>query len=151
LVLPIGEFSLVLPHAAVAEVVPHRRFEPMVDAPDWVLGWIAWRDKRVPLVSFEAAVTRSAITDCEPRSVNVVVLPTLNEGIDVKFVGILLKGVPRLTRLRESNISNSPTEIYSSPLILREVLLGDVTALIPDVDALALWLEPFVREGAGAE
>ncbi|NUR22192.1 chemotaxis protein CheW, partial [Frateuria sp.] len=50
--VPVGQLRLLLPNATVAEVITLPTPEPVEGAPEWLLGRIAWRGWRVPLVSF---------------------------------------------------------------------------------------------------
>ncbi|MET0331534.1 MAG: chemotaxis protein CheW, partial [Dyella sp.] len=50
--VPVGTLRLLLPNASVAEVITMPLPEPVPGAPDWLLGRIAWRGWRMPLLSF---------------------------------------------------------------------------------------------------
>ncbi len=47
-----GEERVLLPNATVAEVMSRVAVEPVVDAPRWLVGQIAWHGWKVPLLSF---------------------------------------------------------------------------------------------------
>ena len=55
LLMPLADRILLLPNVAVAELIPYRAPQVSEGMPDWFLGQIAWRDLRLPLLSFEAA------------------------------------------------------------------------------------------------
>ena len=55
LLVPLADRTLLLPNVAVAELIPYRAPQVTEGTPDWFLGQIAWRDLRLPLLSFEAA------------------------------------------------------------------------------------------------
>jgi chemosensory pili system protein ChpC len=65
--VPVSNLRLLLPNATVAEVITYSKPEPVADAPEWLLGRIAWRGWRVPLVSF-AQLTGSEAGDADPAS-----------------------------------------------------------------------------------
>lgn len=55
LLLALADRCLVLPNVAVAELIGYQAGTPAPEQPDWMLGWIDWRNQRLPLLSFEAA------------------------------------------------------------------------------------------------
>jgi chemosensory pili system protein ChpC len=95
--VPVSNLRLLLPNATVAEVITYSKPEPVDNAPEWLLGRIAWRGWRVPLVSF-AQLSKSDTGDSE-ASVRVAVLKALGGNPKLPFVAILTQGFPRLTTL----------------------------------------------------
>ena len=55
LLVPLADRTLLLPNVAVAELIPYRAPQTSEGMPGWFLGQVAWRDLRLPLLSFEAA------------------------------------------------------------------------------------------------
>src|SRR5690606_27104198 len=55
LLLPLGDRNLLLPNVAVVELIPYRNVQTGEGLPAWFLGQVAWRDLKLPLLSFEAA------------------------------------------------------------------------------------------------
>lgn len=55
LVVPLSDRNLLLPNVALAELMPYRAPLATPGMPAWMLGQVAWRDLRLPLLSFEAA------------------------------------------------------------------------------------------------
>jgi chemosensory pili system protein ChpC len=133
--VPVGNQRLLLPNATIAEVVTQSKPEPVADAPEWLLGRIAWRGWRVPLVSFtQLAGTEEG--DAE-LSVRVAVLKALGGNPKLPFIAVLTQGFPRLTTLNAELII--PTH-DGSPLpagVRAQVLVRDDVALIPDLE----WIE----------
>jgi chemosensory pili system protein ChpC len=133
--VPVGNLRLLLPNATVAEVITHSRPEPVPNAPDWLLGRIAWRGWRVPLVSFtHLAGAEEGDADL---SVRVAVLKALGGNPKLPFIAMITQGFPRLTTLNSELII--PTHDGSSlPLGVRaQVLVRDDVAVIPDLE----WIE----------
>jgi len=133
--VPVGNQRLLLPNATIAEVVTQSKPEPVADAPEWLLGRIAWRGWRVPLVSFtQLAGTEEG--DAE-LSVRVAVLKALGGNPKLPFIAVLTQGFPRLTTLNAELII--PTH-DGSPLpagVRAQVLVRDDVAMIPDLE----WIE----------
>ena len=55
LLLPLSDRTLLVPNVALAELIPYRAPQATPGLPAWLLGQVAWRDLRLPLLSFEAA------------------------------------------------------------------------------------------------
>ncbi len=52
--IPTGQVSLLLPNAAMNEVIDYRDATPLATAaPAWVLGTVMWRQRPMPVVSIE--------------------------------------------------------------------------------------------------
>lgn len=134
LLLPINKELLLLPNAAVAEVVTYSEPEVVNDAPEWLLGVMNWRERRIPLISFEV------ISDGESGQIHkncrIAILNTLNGDKRVPYIGVLMQGLPSLQVVRPSSIqyTDKPSEPRQS--IKAYVNLNGVAALIPDIDDL---------------
>lgn len=138
--VPVGELRLLLPNAAIAEVVTRSTPEPVEGAPYWLLGRIAWRGWRVPLVSF----TRLAGTgegDTE-LTVRVAVLKALGGDPKLPFIAVLTQGFPRLTTLNAELIIPTHDGNALPPGVRAHVLVRDDVAMIPDLE----WIEATLLE-----
>jgi chemosensory pili system protein ChpC len=58
-IIPIGGGHLVLPNTAVAEVINYSEPAPIAEGPEWLLGLLSWRERDVPLLSFEVMCGQS--------------------------------------------------------------------------------------------
>ncbi|MBM7062343.1 chemotaxis protein CheW [Pseudomonas sp. UL073] len=130
LLLPLADRTLLLPNVAVAEMIAYRAPQATPGMPAWFLGQIAWRDLNLPLLSFEAA------SDGQPQirsGVRVAVLNALGGRPQVKFIALLVQGIPRSLKLDE----HLPrADVPLAPLELEAVSFGDGVAKIPDLVAL---------------
>lgn len=130
LLMPLSDRTLLLPNVAVAELIPYRAPQVSEGMPEWFLGQIAWRDLRLPLLSFEAASDGQAAINSGSR---VAVINALGGRPLVKFIALLVQGIPRSIKL-EANLARA--EAVLSPLELDAVLLGDAVLKIPDLIGL---------------
>ncbi|TCV94208.1 chemosensory pili system protein ChpC [Luteibacter rhizovicinus] len=132
--IPSGGVRLLLPNAAVAEVITLTKPEPVADAPEWLPGRIGYRGWQVPLVSF-AHLAKAGDEDV-PTASRVAVLKALGNHPRLPFIAVLTQGFPRLTTLNAELIL--PTHDGSDlPFGVRaQVLVRDDTAIIPDLEAL---------------
>ena len=133
--VPVGNLRLLLPNATVAEVITQTKPEPVADAPQWLLGRIAWRGWRVPLVSFtKLAETEEGDADL---SVRVAVLKALGGNPKLPFIAVLTQGFPRLITLNAELIIPTHDGSALPSGVRAKVLVRDVVAMIPDLE----WIE----------
>ena len=130
LVVPLSDRNLLLPNVALAELMPYRTAQATPGMPAWMLGKVAWRDLRLPLLSFEAASGAQAQIGSNAR---VAVINALGGRPHVKFLALLVQGIPRSVKL-ENNLVRADVALES--LELDAVNLGDSVVKIPDLVAL---------------
>jgi len=130
LLVALADRTLLLPNVAVAELIPYRAPQPGQGTPSWFLGQVAWRDLTLPLLSFEAASDGEPETGAQAR---VAVLNALGGRDHVKFIALLVQGIPRSVKV---DASLARSDVALAPLELDAVNLGDVQARIPDLVAL---------------
>ncbi|MDI7027720.1 chemotaxis protein CheW, partial [Pseudomonas aeruginosa] len=95
---------LLLPTGPVAELTPSRTPRAAAGVPQWSLGRVAGRALRLPLLSFEAASSGEQ----QPvlgSSARVVVINALGGRPHVKFLALLVQGIPRSVRL-DANLAS---------------------------------------------
>ena len=149
--VPAGSLRLLLPNATVAEVLPMPAApDPMESAPEWLLGRIAWRGWRVPLVSFTKLA--GAPEGDADLAVRVAVLKALGNNARLPFIAVVTQGFPRLTTLNAELII--PTH-DGAPLpsgVKAQVLVRDDIAVIPDLEGIEAELAALLGldEQAGA-
>ncbi|MBX9754015.1 MAG: chemotaxis protein CheW [Pseudomonadaceae bacterium] len=130
LMVPLTDRTLLLPNVAVAELLPYRAPQATPGMPAWMLGQIAWRDLRLPLLSFEAASDGQSAVGANTR---IAVINALGGRPQVKFLALLVQGIPRSIKL-ESNLARANVQL--APLELDAVSIGDGVLKIPDLIGL---------------
>ena len=130
LVVPLNDRSLLLPNVALAELMPYRAPLAIPGMPAWMLGQVAWRDLRLPLLSFEAASDGQAQIGSNAR---VAVINALGGRPHVKFLALLVQGIPRSVKL-DSTLARANVPL--APLELDAVSLADNLLKIPDLVGL---------------
>jgi chemosensory pili system protein ChpC len=134
--LPLQGAQLLLPNAAVSEVVGYRRPEgPDAGMPvGWFLGNQSWRQQVLPLISFERLLGLPA--EAPGRRSRVAVCNTLSGNPRLPYIGVVLDNIPHLVRAAEENIAplEAPREL--GIFVLRQVRVFGEEAWIPDLDAL---------------
>lgn len=131
LLVPLADRTLLLPNVAVAELIAYRAPQTVQsNAPAWFLGQVSWRDLVLPLLSFEAASDGQAETGSRAQ---VVILNALGGRDHVKFIALLVQGIPRSIKV-DADLARSDAPL--APLELDAVNLGDIQARIPDLIGL---------------
>lgn len=133
--VPVGNLRLLLPNATIAEVITQSTPEPVANAPEWLLGRIAWRGWRVPLVSF--TTLSGAEEGDSDLSVRVAVLKALGGDSRLPFIAVITQGFPRLTTLNAELILPTHDGKPLPPGVRANVLVRDDVAMIPDLE----WIE----------
>lgn len=134
ILVPVGNMRLLLPNATVAEVITLPEPEPVDGAPAWLLGRIAWRGWRVPLVSFtQLCGSEEGEAGLSSR---VAVLKTLGGNPRMPFMALVTQGFPRLTTLNAELIIPTHDGTELPPGIRARVLVRDDVAVIPDMEGI---------------
>ena len=141
LLVPVqGGRMLLLPNAAVAEVVTLRDLAPAADdAPDWLLGTQPWRGLAMPVIAYE--VLRGEPATPPGAGAQVIVLNSLGSNADLGYYGLVAAGIPHLMVVGEGQLqaTAAPGE---GGYALCDLLLGECRASIPDLDALEAQVIP---------
>jgi len=134
LTIPLHDEVALLPNAAIAEIIAYVEPARVEGSPVWLLGIIDWRDKKVPLISFEAASGKDV--EAPKKNSRMAILNTLNGNTQLPYVGILSQGIPSLALVNETGIEEREelVEAQKRASVSAIVKLGGVEALIPDID-----------------
>ena len=142
--VPVGDLRLLLPNATVAEVITLPTPEPVEGAPEWLLGRIAWRGWRVPLISFPKLADAG---EGDPElSVRVAVFKALGGNPELPFIAVLTQGFPRLTTLNAELIIPTHDGTALPDGVRAQVLVRDDMAVIPDLEGLESTLAKMLAE-----
>lgn len=132
LIIPLQGRNLLLPNVAVAEVVPYIRPRAVDDAPDWLLGSIGWRGLNIPLISYDRL--HGVSTDGSIGQARIAVLNTVHSGSGLSFYAVVTAGIPQLRRVNADALQEVSADAIGGSL--SQVQVGDIQAVIPDLDAL---------------
>ena len=133
-IVPLEGMNLVLPNTCIAEVIAYSEPEAIDKAPDWLLGTIAWRGVRIPIISFEMANEVPAVK--ASKASRIAVLNGLSGESDLSFYGVVVQGIPRLVALDEASINAVSKPEMKLPLALEQAVIADQSAVIPDQDKI---------------
>jgi chemosensory pili system protein ChpC len=133
MLIPLRGEPLILPCAAVAEIVPCPGPERVDEAPEWWLGNIPWRGRTIAVVSFESACGSASVS--EPPA-HVAVMNGQTGHPELAFYAVAIKSIPRLLKVDDKTLTPQDPEASRNPLVLARVLVKGEPALIPDLPAL---------------
>ena len=137
LMIPLTSDILLLPNAAIAEVIAARQPEPVDNTPDWFMGRVEWRDYQIPVVAFESL--NGDVQGEVPINKNgrIAILNTLNGNAKLPYIGILTQGIPRLQVVQSKGIEKNPeTKGRNDAYISEFVVISGEPVSIPNIDLL---------------
>lgn len=133
--IQIAGARLLLPNAAIAEVLSYAPPDPIADAPDWLLGRIRWRGWALPLIAFSRF---SGIAEEQGGlGSKVIVLKALGGDTKHPYFAVLTQGFPRLVTVTDpalARLDESGDELPEG--VLSRVRLNEDDALVPDLEGL---------------
>lgn len=133
LLLPVQGETLLLPNAAVAEIIGFESPDRLPDAPAWLLGWMNWRERQIPVLSFEVASGAAASHSGQGK--RIAVLNTLNRNPRVPYLAIVLQDLPKLKLVQRDALQDGAIPENRQSL-LRQVQIDGGAVVIPDIDDL---------------
>lgn len=143
-----GEERLLLPNAAVAEVLARVPVEPVAGVPGWLAGQIDWHGWQVPLLAF--AQLSGLGNEQTVTNNRVVVLKTLSGGETMPYFALLTPSFPRLVSVPRDGLLADATEEELPLGVQMRVLLGNEVALLPDLKLIERMLAEAL-DGARAD
>ncbi|MCF6281338.1 MAG: chemotaxis protein CheW [Candidatus Polarisedimenticolaceae bacterium] len=148
--IPIEGNRLVLPNAAVAEVVSYTEPTVLSGTPDWFIGEIVWRRIPVPVISFERALGGSAMSLSTGHRARIAMFNTLNGVSNLPFIGVIAQSIPGLIRIKSENIVAVSDQGDANSLVLHEIMLQGEKGLIPNLDRLEEMVAEVMEKGGYA-
>jgi chemosensory pili system protein ChpC len=137
LLIPLQNERLLVPRMCVAEVIAFADTARTRDdaAPDWYLGAIEWNNRRVPVVSFDAA--KGDERKSKRSRARVVVFHAITEALKGGYYGILTQGFPQLVRVNPDVLGLETEQPLPEhlPVLCRARMIHEYP-LIPDVGRL---------------
>lgn len=129
-----GSERVLLPNATVAEMMARVEVEPVANAPAWLVGQLAWHGWKVPLLAFGRFTGLGE--DNVGGNNRVVVLKALGGNPQLPYFALLSHAFPQLVAVpRDGLLADASEEDLPRGVHMR-VLLGEQSAVLPDLEAL---------------
>lgn len=134
MLIPMHMGRLLLPNAAVAEIIGYRDPEPVADAFEGDLGRVRWRQREVPVIDFERLLGGDEQAPGIRQRIAVCYSPDPQGRWPL--VGLLAQGIPRLLRLNQDAVEEATSgPDGESPVRLRVTVAGEPLT-VPDLGYL---------------
>ncbi len=132
--VPLDGMTLIVPSAAVAEVINPLTLAPVPFSQPWLKGVIGWRTLAVPVISFETLLGAPATAG--PAAGKIVIFYPLNGRSDWEFFAMYATSEPRPQALNHSEPVATSSELPDLPYIAAGLKVGGKLMLIPDMDEM---------------
>lgn len=140
LLLPMKTSNVIVPNASIAEIVSVEHVLPVNDAPTWMLGYLSWRRRSVPLLSFDA-VQQGEPDFLTPRS-KIAVLYSISDDATFPYMAMLMQRAPKVINISQDKIKQAGADQNSGniKLVVQNVVVNngenDIPADILDLKAV---------------
>lgn len=132
LLLSVHNKTLLLPYAAIAEVVSFEEVLPNKKGHKWILGEMEWRGLNIPLFSLESMIEGKKQDFIKGSDKRVAVLNRIGD-YKFDFMGMMVQGIPRMTRVRKTDLKESKKA--DAPFLM-ELMVRDSKVFIPDLETI---------------
>lgn len=128
--------TLLLPNAAVAEVVSADKLDPPPGgSPRWLAGYVAYNNRKLPVVRFELLNGSTTIGDT--RRTRLAIVHTLTSALRTGQYAIVCQGYPHLVTLNRTALKKETlVSTDSEELVMTRVSIANTSALIPNLEVV---------------
>jgi chemosensory pili system protein ChpC len=128
--------TLLLPNAAVAEVVsPDRMERAPAGGPPWLIGRVAYNNRQLPVVQFE--MLNGASRTEQTRRTRLAIVNAVTDQVRAGQYAIVCQGYPHLVTLNRTALRAEPlVSTDQAQLVLTRVGIANTSALIPDLESI---------------
>ncbi len=141
IILTLKNELVVVPNAAVAEIISVQGVQAVNDSPAWMLGKARWRGVEIPVVSYEVA----GGDDAQAAGINtqVAVMYSANDSDDrpYPYIGLAMHGVPHVSTFSREQIRIDEQASNDHPMVAQKVRVNGAAAGILDIDAIEEMLQ----------
>lgn len=132
--VPLQGVTLIVPSAAVAEVINPINMTPVPFSEPWLMGVIGWRTLAVPVISLEVLLGAAAPVNIATGKI--VILYPMSGRQGGEFYALLAVAEPRPQVLDGSQASAGPSEVPESKFIAAGLKIDGRLMFVPDLAAL---------------
>jgi chemosensory pili system protein ChpC len=129
--LPLNDAVALLPHSALAEIVPEREITKIDKSADWVAGSVSWNNEVIPLVLLDEAfgLEGSAVT---PKS-RLMIIRCLTTTHGYNYLAVRTTGVPKLIQATTDTVVMKKQDNVKSEFIAESCEVNEQLTYIPDM------------------
>jgi chemosensory pili system protein ChpC len=131
--IPLQEYYLLLPNAAIAEVIPMPKLLPSTSSSSHNLGSYTWQENVIPVINLEGLFSNADITPSNRSKLGI--FRTINATSTLPAYALPCLGSPQLIQINESAL-NVVNQTELSEFIHCQIQIGSKVASIPNLDAI---------------
>ena len=143
IILTLKNELVVVPNAAVAEIISVQDVREVEGSPQWMLGKARWRGVELPVVSYEAAGGDNA--QAVNINTQVAVMYSVSNEIDndkkYPYIGLAMHGVPHVSTFSRDQIKTDEHAVINHPMVAQKVRINGAAAGILDIYAIEEMLQ----------
>ena len=132
--IPLRGGRLLLPNAAVAEIIGYREPSGADPGLPWWRGEVTWRQRQVPVIDFERLLGRPEQAASIRR--RIAICYTGDAADATPLLGIIAEGIPRLLRLRADVIQDATQPLDKDSAVRMTIRVDNEDFLVPDIDRI---------------
>ncbi len=121
--------KVVMPNAAIAEIVPVRNLINVANKPGWLLGYLDWRGQSIPLVSFEL-IGGIRMPSLSSQEVKAVVVYTISDDRKFNFMAFLVQGAPQAVNVVPTDVIADSLPVEHPAIAQRVMVKGQQASII---------------------
>lgn len=127
--------TLLLPNAAIAEVLSAERLRPAKDGPAWLEGTLPHEDRLLRVVRFEAL--NGGSRGGESRRTRLAVVTAFTGRLQAGRYAVVCQGHPNLVTLNRDALKSEPRHPTDrKDLALARVRIANTSAVIPNLELI---------------
>ena len=134
MLIPLHQGRLLLPNAAVAEVIGYRNPDPVETQAAWLQGTVSWHQRAIPVIDFERMLGRP--DQGAGIRQRIAVCYALNPDEQRPMLGLVAQGIPRLLRVSRQGIESAFAGSAGGSAVRMTLSVGGEELLVPDLDYL---------------
>ena len=144
IILTLKNKLVVVPNAAVAEIISVQDVREVENSPRWGLGQTRWRGVELPVVSYEAAGGEDAQAVNLNTQVAVMYSASEEEEHKYPYIGLAMHGVPHVSTFSRDQIKLDDEPADDHPMVAQRVRINGAAAGILDILAIEEMLQQAV-------
>ena len=141
IILTLKNKLVVVPNAAVAEIISVSDMQRDDNAPAWLLGKTRWHGVELPVVSYEAAGGDQAQAVNLNTQIAVMYSASDDDEINYPYIGLAMHGVPHVSTFARDQIDNDENALDDHPMVAHKVRINGAAAGILDIPAIEQMLQ----------